>query len=139
MTLTNKRCWEIGKQAKEQFGESWESWTSDPKWDSVVKERGLTETQLFYCKLGVDGNPFQDTSLSDESGDILDDELMPFGKHKGSKFGSLTPNYLRWVNEQPWLEKWPTVALYVKRKLDTLNEQKIDKETVRQMLSLDDD
>lgn len=138
--LTHRRCWELGNRAREEFKETWESWTSNTEvWESFVKEKGLTDTQIFYAKLGVEGKPFQDTSISDQTGDILDNELMPFGKHKGQKFGSLTPNYLRWVNEQSWLDKWPTVAVYVKRKLDALNEQKLDKETVKQMLSLDDD
>jgi len=137
--MNYKQCWEIGKKSKEQFGESWESWTKDPGWEDYVKKKGFTDNQLFYFKLGVDGKPFQDTSMSDVSGDVMDDEIMPFGKHKGAKFGSLTPNYLRWINEQPWLEKWPTVAVYVKRKLDELKETKLDKDTVRQMLSLDED
>ena len=139
-TLTYRRCWELGKLAKEKFNESWESWTKDSKsWDGFVNRRKLTKQQLFYCKLGVEGRPFQDTSLSDETGDILDDEIMQFGKHKGSKFGSLSPNYLRWFLEQTWAEKWPTVVVYAKRKTKNLDEAKLDKETVRQMLSLDDD
>ena len=41
-----------------------------------------------------------------------DEDLMPFGKHKGTPIGEVPASYLIWVLEQDWAEEWKAVYDY---------------------------
>lgn len=42
-----------------------------------------------------------------------DDDLMPFGTHKGKKLGDLRAQYLLWLGDQEWIDEWPMLAGYI--------------------------
>lgn len=49
---------------------------------------------------------------------MTDDTSMPFGKHKGKPMRQVPMNYLSWLSEQDWLEKWEDLDAYIKGKVD---------------------
>lgn len=44
--------------------------------------------------------------------DRLDDDLMPFGKHKGEKLRDVPDHYFRWFLNQDWCDEWPDLVEY---------------------------
>ena len=43
---------------------------------------------------------------------LHDDNLMPFGKHKGQRLGDVPDDYLIWFLRQDWCEKYPRLVDY---------------------------
>lgn len=43
---------------------------------------------------------------------LHDDDLMPFGKHKGQKLGSVPDSYWRWFLDQDWCDQYPDLVQY---------------------------
>lgn len=55
--------------------------------------------------------------------EFTDDDLMPFGKHKGEPIGEVSAEYLDWLHGQEWISKWPRILAYIEA-----NRKLIDKE-----------
>jgi hypothetical protein len=69
---------------------------------AVFKKKGERETPIF-CFRG-DGYHLPMSSLIKFEGDcIVDDFIMPYGKHKGKTFDQMPSSYLLWVAEN-WKE-----------------------------------
>ena len=43
---------------------------------------------------------------------LNDDNLMPFGKYRGQKLGTIPDNYFRWFLSQSWCDEWPDLVTY---------------------------
>jgi hypothetical protein len=137
-TFSYEKCHNFGKSLPKEWTKGWGELEKDPTWIEFKKRRGLTDNQLYYIHLGFVGKPFQSTEKRDEKeSDVLDDELFPFGIHKGKRFAEIHPNYLRWFLNQTWYEKWPTVAVYAKRKIEDLDNNKLSADEVKNLLKLD--
>lgn len=126
------KCWNFGKMLKDHVKDStWENTTSTDDWKEFVAKHSLTEQQLFYVKRGFDGLAFEESQST-----TLDDEIFPFGAFKGKHFRELSPKYLLWLSLQEWLEKWPTVALYVKQWKQEQEKNTMSKDEIREALQL---
>lgn len=55
-----------------------------------------------------------------------DKTKMPWGKHKGEFLGLLPPDYLLWLFEQPWIQDWPGLHLYLKAHEDQIMAEKTE-------------
>lgn len=44
---------------------------------------------------------------------LTDDDLMPFGKHKGERLGDVPDDYLRWLGKQNWIDNFPDLSDYI--------------------------
>lgn len=44
-----------------------------------------------------------------------DSDLFPFGVHQrdGHTYGQVPADYYDWVQDQPWIKKWPKVLAYI--------------------------
>lgn len=60
---------------------------------------------------------------------LTDEDLFPFGAHKGKKMKDVSASYLDWLRGQKWLSDWPQVADYIER-----NKKAIDLELRRSHL-----
>ena len=56
-----------------------------------------------------------------------DDTLMPFGKHKGKRLGDIPADYLIWLYDQEWFQKFEDIFEYVAK-----NYQHLEKEAKQQ-------
>ena len=54
---------------------------------------------------------------------ILSGEKMPFGTHKGKFLDDVPATYLKWLSEQKWIRKWPTVRAYILRNMQTIDSE----------------
>ena len=45
-----------------------------------------------------------------------DDDLFPFGEHKGESYGDVPDNYYGWLAKQDWIDRWPPVVAYIQAK-----------------------
>ena len=128
------KCWNFGKMLREKVGvnATWDETVSTKEWSEFVAHHSITEHQLFYIKRGFDGLAFEESQST-----TLDDEIFPFGAFKGKRFRELSPKYLLWLSLQDWLEKWPTVALYVKQWKQEQEKNTMSKEEIREALKLE--
>ena len=46
---------------------------------------------------------------------LNDNDPFPFGTHKGKPMEKVPATYLDWVQDQPWISKWPDVVDYIER------------------------
>ena len=46
---------------------------------------------------------------------LNDEDLMPFGKHKGTPLGEMDDSYFDWFLKQAWSEKFPDLVEYAKK------------------------
>jgi len=127
------KCWNFGKLAKAEYKMPWKNLIQLDTWKSFVKEYALSDNQLFYIKRGYLGRPFTD---DEPKAHPLENEIFPFGVHKGKQFKQLSIKYLRWLSDQDWLEKWPTVALYVKQRIEIEENKKLPADEIRNILKL---
>ena len=44
---------------------------------------------------------------------LTDEDLMPFGKHKGERLCDIPASYFLWLSGQDWLDKFPALKAYV--------------------------
>lgn len=44
--------------------------------------------------------------------ELSDDDLMPFGKHKGQRLGQVPDSYWRWFLQQDWCNEHPRLVEY---------------------------
>lgn len=117
------KCYNAGKIFKRDRPDiSWMRLVTCEEFKQLRIEKGLTDKQVRYIKLGYTGKPFEE---EDEQ-----EDLMPFGKYKGQPMSSLSPKYLRWLLEQNWISQWPSVNLYAKRKIEEQDSNKVSKEEV---------
>ena len=135
-TFSYGKCWNFGKMLKAHVGDkTFTEVCKTEDWILLKKNRQLSDNQIYYIRRGFLGKPFEDTSKKDEGNtDTLADELFPFGTHKGKKFADLPDRYITWLSEQDWLHKWGNVELYVKRRLEKLNEGKASKEEIAEFM-----
>lgn len=134
-TFSYGKCWNFGKLIPTEFKGTWKELISSHEWIEFKTRRGLTDNQIYYIKRGFNGKPFEDdTERSKENSDILDDELFPFGAHKGKKFAEIPDRYYSWLLEQSWLDKWPTVAVYAKRRQEKINDNKASAEEIEEFM-----
>ena len=60
---------------------------------------------------------------------LEDNDLMPFGKHKGKKMKDVPARYLLWIYDQPWsLQKYPQVDAYIHYNFDVLEKEVEDEQ-----------
>lgn len=134
-TFSYGKCWNFGKMVKKEYGGTWAELNERQDWKEFKGQYRLSDNQIFYVKRGFMGRPFQDEDpIEHNSGD---NEIVPFGKFKGRKFKELSVNYLRWLHEQEWLEKWPTLAVYVHLRIAEEDEKKLSPEEIKATLRLD--
>lgn len=43
---------------------------------------------------------------------LNDDDLMPFGKFKGTRLGEIEDEWFRWFLAQQWCDKFPALVEY---------------------------
>ena len=43
---------------------------------------------------------------------LNDDDLMPFGVHKGKRLAIVPDDYWRWFLSQSWCDQWPALVAY---------------------------
>ena len=127
------KCYNFGKSIPSEFPGKWGDLMKNEEWKAFKEKYKLTDNQMFYIKRGFMGMPFSD----EKEKTTLDDEIFPFGKFKGKRFSELPDKYIVWVSQQDWLEKWPTVALYVSRRMEEIKENTPTKEEVKELLRLD--
>lgn len=136
------KCWNFGKMVRSEVTGTWKEMWANPHWIEFRGKHMLTDAQIYYIKRGFMGKPMEDTSVADQPNnpnkDPLDDEIFPFGTHKGKKFAELPNRYITWLIEQEWIEKWPMVHLYAKRRSDLIKENTPTKEEIKQLLSLEE-
>jgi len=126
------KCWNFGRMVRVEFEGKWSDLIKRDDWKEFKEKYKLTDNQMFYIKRGFMGIPFAD----EKQETTLDDEIFPFGKFKGKKFRDLPDKYIRWANEQDWLEKWPTVALYIHRRMEEIRENTPTKEEIKELLKM---
>ncbi len=51
-----------------------------------------------------------------------DNDLMPFGKHKGVMMVEVPSNYLLYILDQDWISDWPSVNAYIIFNQETLEQ-----------------
>ena len=136
--FTNYKCHAFGKMAVREAAMSWESMIETKEWKDFVRRRELTKSQIFFIHRGYNGLPMESTEMRDkeESGN-LDDELFPFGTHKGKRMSEVPDKYIHWVSEQDWLSKWAIVSLYVKQWKQKRDEGKLSKEEIAEILRME--
>lgn len=44
---------------------------------------------------------------------LKDKDKMPFGIHEGLLMEKVPPDYLLYIDRQPWITKWPAVKGYI--------------------------
>ncbi len=127
------KCWNFGKMMKEKYGWKWKELLERDDWKEFMAHFQFTDNQIFYIKRGYLGKPFEDEEPKEHP---LENEIFPFGNFKGKQFKELSIKYLRWLNERDWLDKWPTVALYVRQRIEIEESKKLSPEEVKNILSL---
>lgn len=55
------------------------------------------------------------------SNKIEDNDIMPFGVHKGTKMANVPAEYLIWLKDQPWLKK--EYKDYIDDNMDVLKKE----------------
>lgn len=138
-TFSYQKCHQFGKSIPNGRGvKSWGELEKDPEWIKFKKSHDITDNQLYYIHLGFVGRPMESTEERDKpKSSNYDDDLFPFGSHKGKKFKELPDRYIKWLSEQSWLDKWPTVGPYVKEKMIELDNNKLSKDDISNLLKLD--
>lgn len=131
-TWSYGKCWNFGILIKKNICSSWSELMKHPPWIEFKKLHKISDNQMFYIKKGFHGKPFE----NDEK-DPASAEIMPFGNFKGKPMGDLSPKYIKWLVEQEWLDKWPTVALYARQRHKELESQKLSKEEIANALKLE--
>jgi hypothetical protein len=48
---------------------------------------------------------------------LTDTDPFPFGKYRGRPVRDVPASYLTWLRSQHWLDDWPQVADYIRRKV----------------------
>lgn len=43
---------------------------------------------------------------------LHDDDVMPFGAHRGKKLGEIPSSYWDWFLNQKWRDQWPSLVQY---------------------------
>ena len=132
------KCWNFGIMAKAEYNLPWLDFVKTKAWIDFKQRREITDNQIFYIKKGYLGKPFAaEPEFADkEHPNAMDEEIFPFGAYKGSKFGTLSNKYVLWLSEQSWLDKWPQVAVYVKRRIQTIHDSTLSKDEVKRLLAL---
>ena len=54
---------------------------------------------------------------------MKDDDLMPFGKHKGEKLGDIPASYLLWCADNFGPGKYPDLVAYVEKNRMALEKE----------------
>ena len=62
------------------------------------------------------------------AGKLHDDDLMPWGKHKGVRLGDIPDSYWRWFLEQDWRDTWPDLLEYAKLVEDAEDDYEVDED-----------
>ena len=52
---------------------------------------------------------------------LSDEDLFPFGMHKGARMVDVPASYLDWLRDQDWLMEWPAVEDYIVRNKDLID------------------
>ena len=80
------------------------------------------------------------TTLKDPSSclALTDESPMPFGKYKGEKLGEVPSSYLLWFFEQKWASDWPELYDYVEEHYETLEEDAVYEQELRNDVYMDD-
>lgn len=134
--LTYERCFSLGQKLRNELSGTWKEMVGNPNWIKFAKD--FSDNQIYYIKRGFSGKEFLENELSSKPGaDTLDDDLFPFGKHKGKRFGELSNNYVKYLAEQDWLPKWPTVASYVARRMGKIKDATLSKDEVANLLKME--
>jgi uncharacterized protein (DUF3820 family) len=135
-TFSYGKCWNFGKMLKSHVGDkTFAEVVKTQDWINLKKNRQLTDNQIYYIRRGFLGKPFEDTTERDKpNSDTLDDELFPFGVHKGKKYSEVPDRYIEWLADQPWLDKWGNLVIYTKRRLEKMNEGKATKEEIEEFM-----
>lgn len=48
---------------------------------------------------------------------LEDDDEMPFGKYKGEPMREVPEDYLLWLADQEWIERWPRLLGYINQEV----------------------
>ncbi len=118
------RFWWVGVKLKEQ-GFNYLTVALQDDFDDFVDNRKISATQLSHFRDGMTGKPY----VPD------DDVLMPFGKYLGQSIGSLEMKYIVYLTEQVWINKYPTVASWLKRKEKDIETYKSEHEQGMRILA----
>jgi len=54
---------------------------------------------------------------------LTDNDLFPFGIHKGRPMQKVPATYLDWLIDQPWIKSWPAVEEYIERNRKVLDRE----------------
>ena len=126
------KCWNFGKAVKADRNVPWKEFITHADWIAFKRKNNITDNQIYYIKRGYLGLSFKEETSSN-----LGDEIIPFGKFKGSRLSELSDNYILFLHKQEWLQKWPTVFLYVKQREQEINKDTdLDKDEIRNLLKI---
>lgn len=64
---------------------------------------------------------------------LTNNDVMPWGKHKGTKLSEVPVDYKFWLLEQPWISQWRGLHRYLKK-----HEEEIRAEVAEQIEEKDE-
>lgn len=129
-TLSNGRCYGLGQLIPAEWPGTWEELLETQDWEDLIKDRNLGPEQIWYIQKGFENvrNPPEPEAVTD------DNQIVPFGKFKGKRFSELPDRYILWLVNEDWLDKWPTLSVYAKKRKEKLSEGQATLQEVKSIL-----